>query len=181
MPRCKIPVLSLGPGAADNFSYLVNHLQSWSWAFPTVFTAATVRHIFTLSSIQQFYLYFFFKAFSSSPLHSESRPAPWSPEAEPVNMPQNRSDGAMINYYEAVQPELLSCLLIIPYLSHPGIQENLSVRLQTARDGWWKMMKWVEGGDVGSLLPASFRERRYLKGTLHAPSPSPPQYEKWKL
>lgn len=58
-----------------------------------------------------------------------------SPEAEPDNTLQNHSDRSMKNYYEAVQPELWFSLLIIPYFSFPGIQQNLSVRLRKkARD-----------------------------------------------
>lgn len=48
-------------------------------------------------------------------------------------MPEKPGDGWMKNYYEAVQPELLCCLLIIPYLSLPGTRQNLSVRLKKAR------------------------------------------------
>lgn len=63
-----------------------------------------------------FVVFVFHNRFAGLPSQNIPR-SQQSPEAEPDNMPQKHSDGSMKNYYEAVQPELLFCLLIIPYVS----------------------------------------------------------------
>lgn len=79
-----------------------------------------------------------------------------SPEAEPNIMPEENIDGSMKNYYEAVQPELLCCLLIIPYLSLPGIQQNLSVRLKKSEGRLMEDDEVSGRGGCGALASRLF-------------------------
>lgn len=71
-------------------------------------------------------------------------------------MPQKHSDGSMKKDYEAVRSELLFCLLIMSYLSLPGIQQNLSVGLKKS-EGRLMEDDEVNGRrrGVGPSLPAS--------------------------
>lgn len=83
MPQCKIPVFSLGPAAADNFSYLVNHLQSQSWAFSSFYC------VLMFCSAASFVLLLSSHTLPGLPAKNTPR-SPESPEAEPNDMPEKK-------------------------------------------------------------------------------------------
>ena len=160
---------SPGPATADNFSYLVNHLQSR--ALSALWLQLLLQaHITIFCSFEFNFLFCIFCPFRH---RLSGLPIQEYPEV-PRGWTRQHAREARWWMDEKL---LWSCPTWIIVLSvdnplfvsswHPTKSVSPTKKSEGTLDGrWWS--EWERGGMWGHSLPASFRERTYLKGMLCA-------------